>query len=75
MSPRPPTHTPPPPAAARQDYRAAVIRNFCTKADARSGKELPRHPVEPLSIAEVGETLHRPFDVAQTRFSLAGVRQ
>jgi hypothetical protein len=42
---------------------------------ARSGKALPRHPVEPLSLAEVGETLHRPFDVAQTRFSLAGTRQ
>ncbi len=67
--------TRPCPALRRQEYRAAIIRNFCTKVDARSGKALPRHPVEPLSLAEVGETLHKPFDVAQTRFSLAGVRQ
>jgi hypothetical protein len=71
----PTTPTTPPARPRPQEYRAAIIRNFCTKVDSRSGKQLPRHPVEPLSLAEVGETLHKPFDVAQTRFSLAGGRQ
>lgn len=52
-------------------YRAQIIRRFCTKLDLRTGVQLPRHPAEPLSTAEPGEYLHKPFSVAQTRMSMA----
>jgi hypothetical protein len=68
---RPQDHPPVPPTTTPQVYRAQIIRRFCTKLDLRTGVHLPRHPAEPLSTAEPGEYLHKPFSVAQTRMSMA----